>query len=89
MCNCSADDLVAHKVFAGCDLDWGDVERVVIRQNGKLNLNQISPNSNRCSNSKAMLKRWTSWSQKSRDQLDMGVDNPAYRNYDSCMVNLW
>jgi hypothetical protein len=38
---CSAEDLVVHKVFASRDLDWGDVERVLIRQHGKLNLNQI------------------------------------------------
>ena len=28
-------------MFAGRDLDWGDVERVLIRQHGKLNLDQI------------------------------------------------
>lgn len=38
---CSAEDLVVHKVFAGRDLDWGDVERVLIRQSGKLNLAQV------------------------------------------------
>jgi hypothetical protein len=38
---CSAEDLIVHKVFAGRDLDWGDVERVLIRQHGKLNLTQI------------------------------------------------
>ncbi len=38
---CSAEDLVVHKVFAGRDLDWGDVERVLTRQHGKLNLPQI------------------------------------------------
>jgi len=38
---CSAEDLVTHKVFAGRDLDWGDVERVLTRQYGKLNLPQI------------------------------------------------
>ena len=38
---CSAEDLVVHKAFAGRDLDWGDVERVLIRQHGKLNLPQI------------------------------------------------
>jgi hypothetical protein len=38
---CSAEDLVVHKVFAGRDLDWGDVERVLIRQYGKLNWPQI------------------------------------------------
>lgn len=38
---CSAEDLVVHKTFAGRDLDWGDVERILIRQHGKLNLDQI------------------------------------------------
>jgi hypothetical protein len=38
---CSAEDLVVHKAFAGRDLDWGDVERVLIRQHGRLNLAQI------------------------------------------------
>ena len=38
---CSAEDLVVQKAFAGRDLDWGDVERVLIRQHGKLNLGQI------------------------------------------------
>jgi hypothetical protein len=38
---CSAEDLVVHKVFAGRGLDWGDVERVLTRQHGKLNLIQI------------------------------------------------
>ena len=38
---CSADDLIVHKAFAGRDLDWGDVERVLICQHGKLHLSQI------------------------------------------------
>jgi len=38
---CSAEDLVVHKAFAGRYLDWGDVERVLIRQHGKLDLNLI------------------------------------------------
>lgn len=38
---CSAEDLVVHKAFAGRDLDWGDLERVLIRQHGKLNLAQV------------------------------------------------
>jgi len=38
---CSAEDLVVHKAFAGRDLDWGDVERLLIRQYGKLDLAQI------------------------------------------------
>ena len=32
---------MVHKAFAGRDLDWGDVERVLTRQHGKLNLPQI------------------------------------------------
>jgi len=35
---CSAEDLIVHKAFAGRDLDWGDVERVLIRQYAKLDL---------------------------------------------------
>jgi hypothetical protein len=38
---CSAEDLVVHKAFAGRDLDWGDVERILIRQHGNLNLDQV------------------------------------------------
>lgn len=38
---CSAEDLVVHKVFAGRELDWGDVERVLTRQYGKLDLKQV------------------------------------------------
>lgn len=38
---CSAEDLLVHKAFAGRDLDWADVERVLIRQHGKLDLVQI------------------------------------------------
>jgi hypothetical protein len=38
---CSAEDLVVHKVFAGRDLDWGDVERILTRRHGKLDLSQI------------------------------------------------
>jgi hypothetical protein len=38
---CSAEDLVVHKAFAGRDLDWGDVEGLLVRQHGKLNWNQI------------------------------------------------
>ena len=38
---CSAEDLVVHKTFAGRDLDWGDAERVLTRQHGKLNVAQI------------------------------------------------
>jgi hypothetical protein len=35
---CSAEDLIVHKVFAGRDLDWGDVDRVLARQHENLNL---------------------------------------------------
>ena len=38
---CSAEDLVVHKAFAGRDLDWSDVERVLTRQHGKLDLGLI------------------------------------------------
>jgi hypothetical protein len=38
---CSAEDLVVHKVFAGRDLDWSDVERVLVRQHGKMDLAQV------------------------------------------------
>lgn len=38
---CSAEDLVVHKAFAGRDRDWGDVESVLVRQRGKLNLAQV------------------------------------------------
>jgi hypothetical protein len=38
---CSAEDLVVHKGFAGRYLDWGDVERILIRQHGKLDLSLI------------------------------------------------
>ena len=32
---------MVHKAFAGRELDWGDVERVLIRQHGKLDFKQI------------------------------------------------
>ena len=38
---CSAEDLVVHKAFAGRDRDWGDVEHILIRQHGKLDLQLI------------------------------------------------
>ena len=38
---CSAEDLVIHKVFAGRDRDWSDVEGVLIRQHGRVNLVHI------------------------------------------------
>jgi hypothetical protein len=38
---CSAEDLLAHKVFASRGVDWGDAEQLLIRQHGKLNLAQV------------------------------------------------
>ncbi len=38
---CCAEDLVVHKCFAGRALDWFDVEGILIRQRGKLNLKLI------------------------------------------------
>jgi hypothetical protein len=38
---CSAEDLIIHKVFAGRDKDWGDVESVLIRQRVKLDLRLV------------------------------------------------
>lgn len=38
---CSAADLIIHKVFAGRDKDWGDVESVLIRQRIKLDLSLV------------------------------------------------
>jgi hypothetical protein len=38
---CSAEDLVVHKTFAGREIDWSDVERVIARQHGKLDWDQI------------------------------------------------
>ena len=38
---CSAEDLIVHKVFAARDRDWSDVEGVLIRQHGKLDLQHI------------------------------------------------
>jgi len=35
---CSAEDLIVHKAFAGRPGDWQDVERILMRQRGKLNL---------------------------------------------------
>jgi hypothetical protein len=35
---CSAEDLVVHKVYAGRDRDWSDVEGILARQHGKLDL---------------------------------------------------
>jgi hypothetical protein len=38
---CSAEDLIIHKVFAGRDRDWGDVESVLIRQRVRLDLGLV------------------------------------------------
>jgi len=39
---CSCEDLLTHKVFAGRKLDWGDAERILVRQHGRINLSQVS-----------------------------------------------
>jgi hypothetical protein len=38
---CSAEDLIVHKAFASRDLDWGDIDRIVMRQGSKLHIPQI------------------------------------------------
>ncbi len=38
---CSAEDLLIHKVFANRGLDWIDIERILQRQNKKLNFQLI------------------------------------------------
>jgi hypothetical protein len=38
---CSAEDLIVHKVFAGRDRDWADVDSVLVRQRGKLDLGLV------------------------------------------------
>ena len=38
---CSAEDLIIHKVFAARDRDWSDVESVLTRQHGRLNLGHV------------------------------------------------
>jgi hypothetical protein len=38
---CSAEDLLVHKVFAGRDRDWMDVEGVVRRQGNRLDLDHV------------------------------------------------
>jgi hypothetical protein len=38
---CSAEDLVVMKSFAGRGQDWVDVERVIVRQTGKLDWGYI------------------------------------------------
>lgn len=38
---CSAEDLLVHKCFANRDRDWADVEGILIRQWGKLEMKQV------------------------------------------------
>lgn len=38
---CSAEDLLVHKVFAGRDRDWGDVDGILARQHGRLDLTLV------------------------------------------------
>lgn len=38
---CSADDLIVHKAFAARDVDWSDVESILMRQGNKLNFDLI------------------------------------------------
>ena len=38
---CSAEDLITHKCFAGRENDWSDVQGILVRQWGKLNLDQV------------------------------------------------
>jgi hypothetical protein len=38
---CSAEDLIVLKAFAGRGQDWADIERVIVRQSGKLDWNYI------------------------------------------------
>jgi hypothetical protein len=38
---CSAEDLIIHKVFASRDRDWSDVESVLVRQHGRLDLERV------------------------------------------------
>ena len=38
---CSAEDLLVLKAFAGRDRDWADVESILIRQHGGLNLDLV------------------------------------------------
>jgi hypothetical protein len=38
---CSAEDLIVHKIFAGRDRDWLDIEGVLLVQKGCLNLKQV------------------------------------------------
>lgn len=41
MRTCSAEDLVVLKAFAERGQDWVDVERIIVRQTGKLDWNYI------------------------------------------------
>jgi hypothetical protein len=41
LATCSAEDLLTHKVFAGRNIDWGDAEQILIRQHGRLDLEQV------------------------------------------------
>ena len=38
---CSAEDLIVLKAFAGRSQDWADVERIIVRQTGKLDWDYI------------------------------------------------
>jgi hypothetical protein len=38
---CSPEDLIVHKSFANCDQDWIDIKGVIIRQQDKLERDQI------------------------------------------------
>jgi hypothetical protein len=38
---CSAEDLIVLKAFAGRGQDWVDVERIIVRQTGKLDWGYI------------------------------------------------
>jgi hypothetical protein len=38
---CSAEDLLVHKCFASRELDWFDVEGILARQAGKLDLDLV------------------------------------------------
>jgi hypothetical protein len=41
---CSAEDLIVLKAFAGRGQDWADVERLIVRQSGKLDWDYIYKN---------------------------------------------
>ena len=38
---CSAEDLIVLKAFAGRGQDWVDIERIIVRQTGKLDWNYV------------------------------------------------